>query len=854
MARNGDKNPGKLSSLELRSRPQRKWQRMLRAQYLTRPVTIVWFINIITALLVTLIIIHPRQKTVRTVYNQPSRPEEAAIAIRDLSIPQDLEVPDVEGTEKNRQEAAARTKSVYDWDPSVKENILRRVSDLFSGFRDLYPRYSQTENGEYDSPEEQPITVPSAFIQDKEKELLRNFEVPLASGDLDSLKEHGFSPEIENAVKDLIEEVYIGRKGGPASRFVVPSKDLLIKDSGKGIVARRINAPAEEAPQEVTNLGPVLDIAGAQETIDKAAKDKLADLDPKATGVAVKIAKGLIEPNLTFNRKKTEEAKEEAIASVKPLYYKFKKDEVIVRKGDRLSPEMQKKVDAIVAAQTSVVPRSFRSIGLFILVILVISSVTAFSKRNIRKFVLEPKDMVFLSLVLVLSLAVLKGLESVAIAAQSGLTDPPQGLNYYYLVPLAAAAMLVRMVLNSEIALLFALVVSVLGGIVADSSVAFAAYTLVGSAVAAGEVKQCRQRSTILRAGLVLGIVNVLLILVISMANSTLINVNDLLPDVSIMWNALFGLAGGVFAAVVVTGLVPVAESVFSYATDIKLLELLNQDNKLLKQLSMGAPGTHQHSLMVANLAENAAESIGANPLLSRVCAMYHDLGKMNKPGYFAENQWDGNNVHEKLSPSMSTLVIHNHVKEGVELAEKNKLPRIVVDCIRQHHGTSLLKFFYEKAKELSAEGATVEEMDFRYPGPKPQSREAAIVMLSDIVESAARSVRDPSPDRLKGMVQKLINRFFTDGQLDDCDLTLQNLHEIARSFNKTLGAIYHHRPDYPQPVIKGAPAEEKKKKNDQKKAEDNAAGPKDKSEGKKEGKSGEDTEEAENPIKRLGM
>jgi putative nucleotidyltransferase with HDIG domain len=202
---------------------------------------------------------------------------------------------------------------------------------------------------------------------------------------------------------------------------------------------------------------------------------------------------------------------------------------------------------------------------------------------------------------------------------------------------------------------------------------------------------------------------------------------------------------------------------------------------------------------------EAAAESINANPLLARVAAYYHDIGKASKPLYFIENQAGEENRHDKLTPSMSALILISHIKEGAELAREKHLGQAIIDIIRQHHGTGLIRFFYDRAQnQAEALGQTVEETDFRYPGPKPQTREAGIVMLADCVEAASRTLINPTPDHIQGMVQNIINRIFTDGQLDECELTLKNLHEIARSFNRILNGIFHHRIDYPEQVHKG--------------------------------------------------
>jgi putative nucleotidyltransferase with HDIG domain len=222
--------------------------------------------------------------------------------------------------------------------------------------------------------------------------------------------------------------------------------------------------------------------------------------------------------------------------------------------------------------------------------------------------------------------------------------------------------------------------------------------------------------------------------------------------------------------------------------------------------------------VVVGNLVEAAAEAINANPLLARVSAYYHDIGKASKPLYFIENQGGEDNRHDKLTPSMSALILISHIKEGAELARERHLGQPIIDIIRQHHGTGLIKFFYNRAKDQAeAIGQSVEEKDFRYPGPKPQTREAGIVMLADCVEAASRTLVNPTPDRIQGMVQKIINNIFIDGQLDECELSLKNLHEIAKSFNRILNGIFHHRIDYPDPVHKSASGSKKVPVNKQK-------------------------------------
>ena len=284
---------------------------------------------------------------------------------------------------------------------------------------------------------------------------------------------------------------------------------------------------------------------------------------------------------------------------------------------------------------------------------------------------------------------------------------------------------------------------------------------------------------------------------------------------------AFFALLSGFICAGFVSSFIPLIETLFQYTTDIKLLELANLNSPVLRELMIKAPGTYHHSIVVGNLVEAAAESIGANPLLARVAAYYHDIGKASKPLYFIENQAGEENRHDKLAPSMSALILISHIKEGAELARENRLGQPIIDIIRQHHGTALIKFFYERAKTLGASaGQIVEEKDFRYPGPKPQTREAGIVMLADCVEAASRTLVNPTSDQIQGLVQKLINNVFIDGQLDECELTLKNLHEIAKSFTGILNGIFHHRIDYPEPAYKGGDRSKKTEPREQVKTE----------------------------------
>jgi len=514
-----------------------------------------------------------------------------------------------------------------------------------------------------------------------------------------------------------------------------------------------------------------------------------------AAHISAVIARVLL-PNFFFNKESTEARVKSAAETVRPVLFKIQKGEMIVRVGERISSEQAQKLHAIFQEQRSD-NRFFTGVGTFALILVLFYFPYRFACKNIRKFNPSNKDILIISLLITGSFFVFK--TAMLISHNIGPVFPSvDASNYFYLFPFATGAMVIRVFINSEVALVYCAALAPLLGIMFNNSMFVVIYALLGSIVGAHGMRHCSDRSTIYTAGLKISVVNLALALAFQTFNNTLFTVQTI-------YVAFFALVGGIISAGFVSGFIPVIETLFHYTTDIKLLELANLNSPLLRDLMIKAPGTYHHSVVVGNLVEAAAESINANPLLARVAAYYHDIGKASKPLYFIENQGGEENRHDKLTPSMSALILISHIKEGAELARERHLGQPIIDIIRQHHGTGLIKFFYERAKtQAEANGQTVEEKDFRYPGPKPQTREAGIVMLADCVEAASRTLINPTPDRIQGMVQNLINRIFTDGQLDECELTLKNLHEIAKSFNRILNGIFHHRIDYPEQVHKG--------------------------------------------------
>jgi cyclic-di-AMP phosphodiesterase PgpH len=477
-----------------------------------------------------------------------------------------------------------------------------------------------------------------------------------------------------------------------------------------------------------------------------------------------------------------------------------------------------------------------KALGASLLVILLLSFLFAFASGNIRKFSPDDKDLFLLTILLVVLMTVTKTSLMLFPLIGQVLPEIPAQV-YLYGIGIPAGAMLVRIVLNSETALVFSVLASAYGGWLMDNSFFFTLYFFLGSVVGAHSVGFAEDRAILIRAGLKVGLVNILTILC-----QNLIRHEWIWTELG--FQLFFGLAGGVIAGIVVLGTLPIVEWIFGYTTNSKLLELANLNHPLLKRMILEAPGTYHHSIVVSTLAETAGRAVNAHPLLCRVSAYYHDIGKVDKPLYFIENQGAHENKHEKLAPSMSSLILISHVKEGLELARQYRLGEKISNIIQQHHGTGLISYFYQKAKEQeNPEFAQVEEETFRYPGPRPQSKEAALVLLADAVEAASRTLQDPTPARLQGMVQKIINQIFADGQLDECELTLKDLHQIAKSFNLILAGIYHQRIEYPTSAAKEATA--KKRTNGDLHKQPAKAG---------RDRHAEDKKNSEEDLRRLGM
>jgi putative nucleotidyltransferase with HDIG domain len=462
--------------------------------------------------------------------------------------------------------------------------------------------------------------------------------------------------------------------------------------------------------------------------------------------------------------------------------------EKIIGEGEIATPDHIQKLEALGLLKAPVPVSAV--IGIAILVGIGMAVVMVYLYQHRRDIYENESHLVLVALIVVGSLALAKTVISIEIKPE---WSPLLG----YLVPVAATSMLLAILLDTKLALLVVAILSGFVGIITGNELRFALVGFVSGVVAIYSVSKLSQRSDLAKAGLVyISSVNVLAILSVELVTR---GVNT----TALALGAIVGLMNGIFSAVLTIGVLPYLESAFGITSAVKLLELANPGQLLLKKMLMEAPGTYHHSILVGNLAEAAADAVGGDSLLVRVGSYYHDIGKLRRPYFFIENQLSSENPHDKLNPNLSTLIITSHTKDGAEMAREHKIPKPIVDIIEQHHGTSLVSYFFYSALDNEKNERGVTEEDFRYEGPKPQTKEAALVMMADSVEAAVRSLQKPTPGRIEGLVRRVIKDKLQDGQLDECDLTFKDLDTIANAFVRVLSGIFHTRVEYPETVIK---------------------------------------------------
>ena len=704
------------------------------------------------------------------------------VVTRDIKAAKNFLIEDKDATEASQKQAVENVLTVYDHDVNISTKTNQKIKKAFDDLRATLEtiksigglKKSETSSSEN---EEQKLTLHNLIWQ-KKTDFEEKIGISVSDADYKTLELEAFSSDISNLISTILTEIF--------DNGVVANKEMLLKESDRGIILSDIKTKNEML---VYDLRHFYGLDQAKTMVTVIGNPILRNKTPDLRNLIVDFAKRLIQPNITLNRSETEERKKGAYSEVKPIFYKIKAGEMLLREGERVTKDqlLKLKIYQEGAKNEKVLTNCIGS-ALFILCILM--TVYALCIHN-RPNLNNTKNLLFLASVLITFYFISSISESLADSVSHYTPFSISADSISYGIPIAAGAMTTCLFLGIELAIPIAMLIAIGTAIIFKNRFDVFIYFLLNSLMAAYWMQNCRERKVFIKAGLKLGLLNVILATVIDVyiGGSTIFK---------LMWDWGFAFSGGIGAGIVTAGIAPLVEIAFDYTTDIKLLELANLDQPILRRLMLEAPGTYHHSVIVGTMVEAAASEIGANPSLAKVCGYFHDIGKIKKPLYFIENQADGVNRHDKLAPSMSSLILIAHIKDGVEIAKQNKLGNAIIETIRQSHGTSLISYFYDKARQLKGESG-VNMDDFRYPGPKPQTREAGLVMLADAVEAASRTLSNPTPARILGLVQNLINKIFSDGQLDNCELTLKDLHNIAKSFNKILNGIYHHRIEYPE-------------------------------------------------------
>lgn len=479
-----------------------------------------------------------------------------------------------------------------------------------------------------------------------------------------------------------------------------------------------------------------------------------------------------IKPNLLLDEDKTNEIKDSARKKVSPVI--IKKDQIIAKEGEPVTAEQLQILQDLGLLNNNNSSNWFVYINLAVLIFIVLFIEVFYLYKYHNELFKDDSKLILIFLINIVSL----------ILARSIYVISP------FLIPLACTPMLLTLLINDKMSLSISILNCILIGAVVQFNSQIILIALTSSLLPAIVLKKMQMRNDILYSSVYVGVINAIITFSVGFLISN--NVIDVLKI------TVFAFLGACISAIFTVGFLPFLESTFDIVTTVKLLELSNPNQPLLKRLLMEAPGTYHHSILVANIAEVAAEDIGGNPVLTRVCAYYHDIGKIIRPYFFKENQIGNDNPHDKISPNLSALVIISHVKYGMELAKEYRLPKTIQDTIAEHHGTTLVKYFYITMKNSSENPEDVNEENFRYPGPIPKTKENAIIMLADSVEAAVRSISNPTKGKIDEMVNNIIKSRLNEGELDNCDLTLKDIDIIRNSFLKTLNGIYHKRIEYP--------------------------------------------------------
>ena len=686
------------------------------------------------------------------------------VSQNDITAPRTITFIDESRTSELRQRAADTAPRVYEEDSTVEEEVLNKVNVLFDTIKSEreFFYFNKINLSESETDEQNDSRVePDQKQGNTEKNVFGQ-------------------NEIDNLNEDEINEII---------NLINSEIDLEISDQNLANLIKLTDSELSELRERATNLiqsklqSRILpsDLTSAREDLRQSAME--LDISREKRLILADLTESVIAANMFLNQEATANRREEAIAEVEAVEKTVRQGEMIVRKGDVVTEADIEILERLGLQKSGI---NYYNISGRILISLILVLLLGFYFYKYQPDIWDDNSKLLLIELLIFIVVVLA---KILTLFHNPFVD--------YMVPTAMASILLTILIGSDTALITTLFISLLIAPIYDMNFNIVLTSFLAGLIGIFSVSKVKARGDIIRAGL-----NVSFILVFLIGGLSLLQQNQ---DWRILiWSVGGGIINGLLVGVLANGLLPYLEDLFNMTSSVKLLELSNPSQPILKRMLVEAPGTYHHSIIVGNLAETAAEDVGADSLLARAAAYYHDIGKLKRPYFFSDNQFGGENPHDKTSPNLSALIIKSHVKDGVELAGENGLPSKITDIIKQHHGTNLISYFYQQALQDNKHD-DIEKKDFRYDGPKPQSREAAIIMLADITEAAIRSknFNKNNHDRIEGFVRGLVKDKLIENQLDQSNLTLTDLDTIVKSFVKVLTGIYHQRVEYPEKLLK---------------------------------------------------
>lgn len=691
--------------------------------------------------------------------------EPGQIAPKDIVAPTNLSIEDKETTEKRRVQAAEDVLPVYVFATDVFFNIEEKIREFFNDGRKFI------EN-----------RITSQEINNFKQEVVDKYGIELSLNEINSLIRLKFAAYLEDILVNAIGKV--------SEKGIIATKNLFIRgEEERGLTLIKGQSEKTVHPSDI------LDIKEAKELLTEEINSlEIAENEKK---ILIRLSHLFISPNLNFSNTLTDVRMKQAQESVNPVFYSIKKGKMIIRKGDEVTPETIKQIEIINANLQRKSGWWKNLLGTFLLFGLLFITLWYYIKSVLGKDTAF-KNFNMIGTTLILSLLIYKFSVFLAdlISSNSDFFLTRHSESLYYAIPLQLGVLLFAFLTRIHTSLVYTIFNSLLLGYMFNLNFDFILFSLLGGFAAIYGIKYYgkKNRTSLFKAGIFLvAPINIFVIIILNLIREGMNSWEFFISE------TLMGFIGGILSAVLAFLMLPLFETVFGIITQNKLLELTNSDLPIFKQMAIKAPGTYHHSLIVASLAETAAEKLKLDPMIVKAGALYHDIGKLKMPEYFSENKSPRFDIHKALKPSMSTLVIVNHVKEGLEKAKKLKLPQKIREIIEQHHGNSLVKYFFEKAKEeYDPEMHKIGEENYRYNHPRPKSKEAALIMLADSVEAASRSLKSPTKTNIRHVINEIFNNYIQDRQLDESDFSLKELRLIADSFLKTLYTIYHHRVEYP--------------------------------------------------------